>query len=102
MSRFKALARGWKLLKLYRANRYLHDAEIACSLFQKVGRDERRQRLAQVDTVDKDVSLLDCGIRSWLGGLVLSEFRGQHNISCCELPKQSFLLLNIIEWSQRR
>lgn len=89
------MVREWKLLEL---KGYIHNAEIAGSLFQKFRRNERRNRLAQVDTVNKDVSLLNCVIRPRLSRLVLSEFQGQHGSICyCQLPKPSFLLLSTIK-----
>jgi len=79
-----------------RAKIDLHNAEVTCSLLQKVRRNERRNRLAQVDTINEDVSLLNCVIRSRLSRLVLSEFRGQHgSLWSCELLKHRFLLYNI-------
>jgi len=74
----QSVARGREPLKSYREKGYVHNAEIACSLLKKVHGNERRNRLAQVDTIDKDVSLLDFVIRSRLDCLVLSEFPGQH------------------------
>lgn len=70
------------MLEWKRATGYVHNTEIACSLLQKFQRYERRDRLAQVDTINEDVGLPDCVIRARLNRFVLSRIRGQLGSLC--------------------